>query len=168
MPNVTLLYCYIAKLLKNNLTISERERAKQFNNLTITSGFSLVEILLTLFFAAALGTILLTSTGTLSTGYRSNLQSIATKIASKDIENLRKLDFALLPADTGQTCLQDLATDLAKLPNPCHTRQVSNFQNDADIKLITTTVTWYESGAQACALSTCVIKMNTLIYKNGL
>lgn len=152
----------------SRLASLRRRRGLTVHSLKKSEGFSLVEILLALFFAAALGTILLTSTGTLSTGYRSNLQSLATKIASKDIENLRKLDFAQLPFDTGQTCLQDYATDLAKLPNPCHKRSVSNFQNDADIKLITATITWYESGAQECALSTCVIKMTTLIYKNGL
>ncbi len=37
-----LLYCYIATLLKNNVTISERKRAKQFNNITIRPGFSLL------------------------------------------------------------------------------------------------------------------------------
>jgi len=130
--------------------------------------FSLVEILLALFIVAALLTIILTSAGTLKTGYRSNLQSLATKIASRDIENLRKMSFASLPADTGSTCLSDYASDLSKLPNPCHTRSVTNFQNDVDIKQITTTITWYETGAQQCVLSTCIIKMSTLIYKNGL
>ena len=131
-------------------------------------GFSLVEILLTLFFAAVLITILLTSTTTLTTGRRSNLQAIATKIATRDIETLRQTDFNSLPSDTGSTCLQDYAAELAKLPNSCHTRQVVNFQSDPDIKQFTITLTWHDSGQNQCELSICKVQMNALIYKNGL
>ena len=156
------------KRFSNKFISFQSPTSHRTRNWKFKEGFSLVEILLALFIMAALLTIILTSAGTLKTGYRSNLQSIATKIASGDIENLRKINFTSLPADTGSTCLSDYASDLAKLPNPCHMRSVANFQSDPDIKQITTTVTWYETGAQQCVLSTCIIKMSTLIYKNGL
>ncbi len=131
-------------------------------------GFSLVEILLTLFIATVLITIVLAVSGSQLTRHKSDLQAIAVKIASKDIETLRQTNFSSLPADSGTTCLQDYASDLAKLPNACHTRNLSNYYGDSDIKQITVTITWHESNQPQCAITLCKVQLNTLIYKNGL
>lgn len=172
MPNFTLLYCYIDKLLKNNLTISERKRAKQYNNLTIVSGFSLIEILIALFVIVALVTVLFSSSGTLFTTRSSKLQTVAAKIASKEIENLRNIAFASLPtAGTNKPC-STTDPDLSKLKGPptC-LLDVVNYDGKGDppaspptdIKQLTVKINWKtDNGA------TQNIKMDTLIYRNGL
>src|SRR3990167_7458197 len=103
MPDLKSLYCHIAKLLKNNITISKRSEAKQYNNLTILPGFSLVEILLAFFIIITLVTILLAASGTLFTTRKSRQESIAARVASKKIENLRNAQFSTI-ATSPSTC----------------------------------------------------------------
>lgn len=52
-------------------------------------GFSLIEILLSLVFIGAIVTILFTTSGSLFTRRASNIQSIAAKVATKQIETMR-------------------------------------------------------------------------------
>lgn len=120
-------------------------------------GFSLVEVVLSLFVALALITILLTASATLRTSRNSNLQVIATQIASRQIENLRNTDYASLPAN-GTTTFND--SNLSKLPNSTATQTFSDY--GTDIKQVTLQVSWQESGVNKN------IKIDTLIYKNGI
>lgn len=65
-------------------------------NLKLKSGFSLVEILISLLFIGTLVTIMFTSTGSLLVRRQSNQQALAAKAATKEIERLRGLSFATL------------------------------------------------------------------------
>lgn len=125
-------------------------------------GFTLIEVLLFLLVVLALVTILLSSAGSLTKTRSANLESIAAKIASCEIEGLRKLAFASLPGSgsVGAPC----DADLSKLPAGSATRTVAGYGSppDPDIKQITISVTWTEKGIAKN------VKMDTLIYKYGL
>lgn len=125
-------------------------------------GFSYVEILLSLFLILALIAILLTTTTTYIHSRRTNLQTIATKMASCEIERLRKLAFSQLPGNGAIDA--SCTTDLSKLPAGTTLRLVADYGSPANpkIKQITTAVSWTEKGlAQQ-------IKLETLISENGL
>ena len=124
-------------------------------------GFSYVEILLSMFLILALIAILLTTSTVYIHSRRTNLQTMATKMASCEVERLRKLPFSQLPTLDGQfdaTC----TADLSKLPTGTTVRLVADFSSNPKIKQITTAVSWTEKGlAQQ-------IKLETLISENGL
>lgn len=120
-------------------------------------GFTLIEVVLSLFLILTLVTILLTTSSTFISSRGSNLQGIAAKIASRQIETLRKTDFASLPPSGSVT-----DPDLAKLPSSSATQTVSDYQGNSQIKQVTVQVDWTVSGAVK------QIKMETLIYQYGL
>jgi len=120
-------------------------------------GFTLVEIIITLFVIMILSVILLTTSGTVTQRFKVNLQSTAAKIASKEVERLRNIDYASLPP-TGSVS----DTDLSKLPSGAATRTVTNYQSSTAIKQVNVTVTWQVNGANK------QISMETLIYQNGI
>ena len=121
------------------------------------AGFTLIEIVISLFIIIAIITILLTTSSVQLASRGSNLQGVAVKIASRQIETLRKTDFSLLP-QSGPFA----DPDLAKLPQSSAQRTIGDYQSDEDIKVVTIQVTWVVGGA---AKET---KLETLIYKNGL
>ncbi len=119
-------------------------------------GFTLIEVLLSSFFFIALITILLSSSGTLLNTRKTNLETVAAKIASKQIEDLRNMAYTSVASGP----ITD--TDLSKLPQGAANKTVTNYQSSADIKDVLITVTWTENSAAK------QLKMETLIYKNGL
>lgn len=124
-------------------------------------GFSYVEILLSLFLILALVAILLTTSATYIHSRRTNLQTIATKMASCEIERLRKLAFSQLPAVDGQFDAACTA-DLSKLPSSSTLRTITDYGGNSKIEQVTVQVNWTEKGnAQQ-------IKLETLISENGL
>jgi len=146
-----LLNCSIARLFKAK---------KQINNLTIQqslSGFTLIEVLLSSFFFIALVTILLSSSGALLNTRKTNLETVAAKVASKQIENLRNTTYASLPSSGSFA-----DAELSKLPQGAATRTLTSYQSSTDIKDVLITVSWIEKGVLK------QLKMETLIYKNGL
>ena len=120
-------------------------------------GFSLIEVVLSLFFVLALVTILLTSSGVLKHSRNANLQSIATRIASREIERLRNLDFLSLPTTEP---ISD--PELSKLPSSYGTRTVSDYSGNVNIKLINIRVNWNEKGTPQ------ELTIETLISKHGI
>lgn len=127
------------------------------------SGFSLIEVLLFLLVVLVLVTILLTSASSLAKTRGVRLESIATEIASCEIEQMRKNSFDSIaigpPTDIGAPCDQDLS----KLPQGTTARRtVSLYQSDSDIKQVELSVDWTENGANRN------IKIDTLISKYGL
>ena len=126
----------------------------------VKHGFTLIEILISLLLILAIIVVLFATSGTFMSSRKSNLQGFAAKIASCEIEQLRKTAFASLPASgaIGAPC----NSDLAKLPQAAAERTVSDYQTDSDIKQIIISVTWVENNASQ------EIKMDTLISKDGL
>lgn len=120
-------------------------------------GFSLLEIVLSLFLILAIILMLLSASGTFASSRSSNLRGVAAKISSRQIETLRKMDFDSLPSSGSFA-----DADLSKLPQSQATQTLATYQSSPDMKLLTITVNWTESTA-AKSLS-----QNTLIYRNGL
>ena len=88
-------------------------------------------------------------------------QQVAARIASCEIERLRKLDFASLPS----TGIVDppCNADLSKLPDPkSATRTINDYLLDPDVKQVSIQVTWTESNVGKD------VKIETLISKYGL
>ena len=134
------------------------------NCLRLRPGFSYVEILLSMFLILALVAILLTTSTVYIHSRRTNLQTIATKMASCEIERLRKLAFTSLPPVGSDNIDASCTTDLPKLPAGTTLRLVAGYGSPANpkIKQITVAVSWTEKGnAQQ-------IKLETLISENGL
>lgn len=123
------------------------------------SGFTLIETVISLFLIIAIITILLTTSSVQFASHGSNLQGVATKIASRQIETLRKTGFGQLPASG---TFAD--PDLAKLPQGSAQQTVTDYGSppDPDIKQVTIQVNWVVGGAPR------EIRLETLIYKNGL
>ncbi len=128
-------------------------------------GFTLVEILLSIFIILAIVSILFATSGTFVSSRKSNLQSIATKIASRQIENLRNTAFDSFPACPGPAGCNISAVeepDLAKLPSGSATKTLDDYEASDRIKLVTIDVNWTENNANQN------IKLETLISENGL
>lgn len=123
----------------------------------LRSGFSLVEILLSIFLILALISVLLTTSASYYQTHRSNLQQLAMSIASKQMETLRNTAFASLPPSGSFA-----DSDLSRLPQSTATRTITNYQSNTKIKLATITVSWTESGVTKNA------KLETLISETGL
>jgi len=120
-------------------------------------GFSLVEVLIAVVIIAILGFILLTTSGTLTQTHTSNLQTIASKIASSELETLRETNFAQLP---GSGPITD--PNLGKLPSGTATRTISNYQGSLLIKEVNVTVNWTWNGSPR------QFQLASLIYENGI
>ena len=139
--------------------------SKEFSQFSILNsqfykrGFTLIEILLALIFILVIIAILFSASGTFTTSRSSNLQSIAAKIASREIETLRNTSFDSLPSSGP---ISD--SDLSKLPSGTASRTILDYGSPADpkIKQVSIQVNWTFNGAPR------EIKMDTLISENGL
>lgn len=140
-----------AKVKKVNWSIGQLSIVRK------AKGFTLVEVLLTLVFSTTLAILLLTAASTLIQTHRSNLQTIAARIATKEIETLRNTSFASLPSSGS---ISD--SDLAKLPSGTGTRTMANYQSSADIKQATVSVYWVQNGLSQS------LNLSTLIYRFGI
>jgi len=99
------------------------------------------------------------------TSRRSNLQSIAAKIASCEIEQLRNASFSSISIGTNIDLTAPCNQDVSRLPTPKSAkRTVANYGSPADpkIKQVTIQVNWTDSGVPK------ELKMDTLISENGL
>lgn len=129
----------------------------------LKQGFTIVEVALSTFLILALLSILFATAGVYKLSRRSNLDTIAAKIASRDIENIRKSPFMELPS-VGS--LDD--PDLAKLPASTSARSYSTYPPGCspscseDIVLATVSINWTDQGLAKN------IKLETVISKNGL
>lgn len=138
-------------------TVNKESLKFNISSFKLKFAFSLVEILVTVFIVMILGTILLTTSGTIAQRFRINLQSIAARIGSKEIERLRNLDYASLPASGSFS-----NSEITSLPSGTAYRNVSNYQSSPDIKLINITISWLLNGVNR------QISMETLIYQYGI
>ena len=171
---------FLSHLHKSVATIFLMPRASRtFDNLHLTfdrivkcqvssvkcsrrQGFTLIEVVLSIFIILAIVTILLIASGSYTTSRGSNLQGIAGKIASREMENLRNTAYASLPVCPSPDGCTFTDSDLSKLPSSSAKRFVDTYQSSADMKLVTIQIDWTVNGAAKQS------KINTLIYKNGL
>jgi type II secretory pathway pseudopilin PulG len=135
------------------------------------SGFSLIEILISLLFIGALVTILFTTTGSLFTRRQSDLQSVAAKIATKEIEYLRGLDFSTLKSKSGTINCPPGTTDgitpadFNNLRAGCMAREITDYATPPSQKIykVKVTINWRNDNNANKSL-----QMETLISENGL
>lgn len=120
-------------------------------------GFMLTEVLLALLFSATLAILLLITASTLTQTYKSNMQAVASRIATTEIENLRKTSYTALPTSGPFT-----DPDLYKLTSSSATLTISSYLSSTDIKQATVTVNWIQNGSSRQVI------LDTLIYKNGI
>ena len=139
----------------------------------VSPGFSLVEVLLYLIVVMALVVILLSAAGVLKKTRGADLETIATGIASCDIEKLRLLSF---PPTPPATPIPPCDQNLTSLPAASFIRTVVDYGGcppepscppapspaDPNIKKVTITISWTESSV------TNSITSQTLISKYGL
>ena len=78
------------------------------------------------------------------------------------METLRNTAYASLPVCPSPAGCSVSDTDLVKLPSSTANRFIDTYQSSPDIKLATVQVNWTSNGAPK------QIKIETLIYKNGL
>src|SRR3990167_2030597 len=144
---------------------------KQLTRNNVHGGFTLVEILLSLFFIIAIVTILFSTSGSLLTRRQSDLQSIAAKIATKEIERLRSVPFTNFQNGTegNFNCGNNGDPDLTKLRAGCLARIVTDYgdgppiNSSTKIVQVTVEVRWNNDNNVQKNL-----RMDTLIYESGL
>jgi len=148
---------------------SKKQKAKRTYHLSLITyhlkhGFSLVELVLSLFVILALITVLFAASGTFKHTVNSNNQTLATKIATREIENLKKNGFAALPA-AGTSNFAD--SDLSKLTQSAATLTVATYPPgcspcSADVRQIKVSVSWSGQGAAK------TVNIESIMSKNGL
>lgn len=146
-----------SKHLTRNILEKNRQLSVVNCQLCPKRGFTLIEIVLSLFLILAIVSILFSASGTYIHSRRSNLRAIATKIASKQIETLRNTNFASLPPSGSF-----FDPDLNQLPSGSAIRTVADYQSSTKIKQVTTQVSWIESNVSE------QIVLETLISEHGL
>lgn len=125
----------------------------------LTSGFSLVEIVLASFLLMIFLSILLIGSGTFLTTRRYALQNVAAQIASNRIDYLRNLAKTNFASITTQSFTNP---ELQKLPGSSGTQTVNNYLGQSDIKQVTINVDWTENS------KTRSTKFETFIYQFGV
>ena len=156
--------------VNSKLLIVNRKNRKPIYHLPLTIhrkalGFTLIETAISLVFILAMIVILLTASGTFRTTRKGNLQGVATKIASRQIESLRNTAYGSLqdcPSPNGCNITVQQEPDLVKLPSSSATKTLDDYEASTKIKLVKIQVNWTESGAAQN------IKLETLISENGL
>jgi len=134
--------------------------AKRYT-LNAKRGFTLIEILISLFFVGTLVTLLFSASSSLLTKRRGDLQDTAAKVASREIENLRNQSFSSITSSPLKACPS--TQDSYKLPNCQISRTVTqNYDGNSNVKQINVNVSWTEAG-QSKSLT-----MDTLIYSGGI
>ena len=124
-------------------------------------GFTLIEIAFASMFLLAIVAIFLAGSGSFIHNRGSYLQSVATEIASCEIERLRNLAFDALPTEPLTIPAQCNPTP-SKLPAGYTAGKTINNYSGSDIKIVTITITWKLNNANKN------LKVETLISKYGL
>lgn len=120
-------------------------------------GFSLIEILLAMVVMVALIGLLFSVSGTYFKSRSSDLQTTATSIAEKRMEDLRNGGFTNLPSSGSFA-----DSNLSRLPQGTATQTISNYSGDSTIDLVTIQVNWVENTANKN------IKIESFFTKGGI
>ena len=141
---------------------------KQLNNQSsrsrLSSGFSLVEVLLVMMVVIFIALLIANLPPTIRLSGNSAHESLAKEIASQQIEILRGKTYGNLSGN-GTTAISD--TRVSQLPGGAGTVTIADCPaaictNDEPLKQITVTVSWLETK------NTTSIKLDTLIGQGGI
>jgi Tfp pilus assembly protein PilV len=122
------------------------------------NGFSLLEVLIAIFFITVTVFIFLKTTDTLGRIGRARHQTTAYHIAAKKIEDLRNASFASLPSSGSFSDSQ-----LSSLPQGVASITVADYDPPSTkIKQVTVTVSWQEQSKPY------QVSLSTLISQGGL
>lgn len=162
MPNQKSVKCKVQSVKSKKLTMhlapTHGTVYTLFNNhFKLKKGFSLVEVVISIFVVLALIGVLLTTSSSFLTSRNSNLQQIANEIGTREIERLRNIAYDSLP---GSGTISD--SDLSKLPQGTATRTITTYQGDTDIKQVSVNITWNLGSTPKS------VKFETLMYRYGL
>lgn len=123
-------------------------------------GFSLIEIIISVFLIAILSVILIGTTRSLFARTRQDQQAIASKAATKEIEHLRNLSFLSIASGTS-ACDAELADKL--ISNCLITKTVTYYDPPTNqVKQVKVTISWTYQGQNKS------VTMQTLITSGGL
>lgn len=122
-------------------------------------GFSLIELVISMFLIVVLASIVVTAANGLNTRRRTDLSAIAGKAATKEIEHLRNLEFLSLATANNQACDSELG---GQLQNCRIDRTVSNYPGITNVKQVAITLSWTYQGHSK------FVTMETLIAQGGL
>jgi prepilin-type N-terminal cleavage/methylation domain-containing protein len=120
------------------------------------SGYSLIEVTITIFIIAVVLVLYLAAANTMQMTKTAKYKEIALGIANNKIEELRAAGYSSLPGSGSFSTSQ-----LSSLPSGSGDLDISDFNSDT--KQVEVTVEWQEPGAP----STKSISLTTLITKTG-
>lgn len=128
-------------------------------------GFTLIEIVISLFILLIIISSIISIAGTYSIVRRSSLETIAGKIASSQIETLRQTDLSVLSCQSPTGCPLTISElpDLSQLPTGASGKQFIDLHAaDPNIHDVTVQINWQVNGANRS------VSFSTIIYNNGL
>ena len=113
-------------------------------------GFSLVEIIIGLFFVFVIFGLVMLEVGTLNISRIQRYEDVAYHVANKQMEDLRATPFASLAASG---TISD--SELNQIPSGAGNYTVADYPGYTGMKKITVTVTWNDgSGAKSVVIQT--------------
>lgn len=124
-----------------------------------TGGFSLIEIVLSMFVILAIVSILFTVSATYTASRKSSLQGIAAEISARRMETHRNTAYNSIAIGSNLT-FTDAST--SKLPNSTASETITLYESSIDVKQVAILITWTENGNPR------TFNMDTLIYRNGI
>ena len=132
MPFIKALSSEILDQRNNSMNYELRTHYSQ------APGFSLIEVVVSIFLVSALSIILVGSTNSLHTRKRTELTAIDNKAALKEIERVRNLEYSSITTALSLPCDTEFNN---QLPGCRIDRQVTNnFNNDLNLKQVLITL----------------------------
>lgn len=120
-------------------------------------GFLIIEVVISVFIVGVMLLVYAAASNTMALNRTAKNQQLAYRIANNEMERLRSLSYASLPASGTFT-----DTLLSTLPSSTAIRTVADY--NASTKQVTTVVTWRDPGSSV----TRNVTLTTLINQYGL
>ena len=136
-------------------------------------GFAFIEIFLGLLIFGVIVVMLATASGSVFTRRHVDQQAIASKVASREIENVRNLAFASITNINSQNCSITDQKEANDLPGCLVSRTITwPYGGNNDLKFVSVTVQWKNEKGQLGPINpqtgqASPITMDTLIYKDA-
>ena len=129
-------------------------RSRPRNGVCASRGFTIMEVLVSIFVLASTLAIYTTASMTTRVTRHAKYQDAALRIAESEIENLRSLSFGSLPA-SGPI----VSTELDALPGGTGTRTITEYNTET--KQANVNISWQEANMPRS------IELDTLITETG-